>query len=83
MKLAYVEAPEVRRSIEKDPGKVKGDLGDDVANTQALKVVSVITEWLFDGFPWVKFLDLCVELVELSLTFLYILHDSELLYDAT
>ena len=44
MKLAYVEAPEVRRSIEKDPGKVKGDLGDDVANSQVLKVVSVVTE---------------------------------------
>ena len=44
MKLAYVEAPEVSRSIEKDPGKVKGDLSDNVANSQVLKVVSVVTE---------------------------------------
>ena len=44
MKLADVEAPEIRRSIEKDPGKVEGDLGDDVTNSQVLKVVSVVTE---------------------------------------
>ena len=44
MKLTAVVAPEVSRSIEKDPGKVKGDLGDDVANSQVLKVVFVVTE---------------------------------------
>ena len=83
MKLTYVEAPEVSRSIEKDPGKVKGDLGYDIADSQVLEVVPVVAKRFFNCLPWVKFLDLIVELLKFSLTPLYVLYDSELLYYAT
>ena len=44
MKPADVEAPEVSRTIEKDPGEVEWDLGNYIAYSQVLKVVSIVSE---------------------------------------